>query len=178
VALFLVGNLGGKLAALECAALLQLTALLQFTLRRMTPTFAALAPLAVSLGWVPLGLPSDYYETNELPASFKGMRSDRNSLLAMNYSLCLLALPLLAALFLKVLAVRRPSNVHLPKAWKNALGTYMLYPLLFLAYGELAGLAISVRFFALEADAMVSVLVGCLFLIALVGYLIALYKQR
>ena len=34
--------------------------------------------------------------------------------------------------------------------WKNALGTFTFYGLFFLAYGEFALLALSVRFFKLE----------------------------
>jgi hypothetical protein len=50
---FLVGNFGAKLMALECMAVFQLAALLQFNVHNLTPTSAALQPLSYSLGFSP-----------------------------------------------------------------------------------------------------------------------------
>jgi len=58
---FVIGNLGAKIAALECVALFQLTSLLQLSLNNMSPTFAALRPLTFALGATPIYQSTTYY---------------------------------------------------------------------------------------------------------------------
>ena len=58
---FVVGNLGAKIAALECVALFQLTSLLQLSLNNMSPTFAAIRPLTFALGATPIYQSTTYY---------------------------------------------------------------------------------------------------------------------
>jgi hypothetical protein len=175
---FLAGNLGAKLAALESIAVFQLAALLQFNLSSMTPTFAALAPLAYSLGFTPLLAQPDqqYYEQEDLPANFKGQNSRRNGLLTLNFALVLLVVPLLVGVVLRVASARRPHVRLLAKAWRNSFGTYFFYSLLFLAYGELACLAIGARYLTADLDSIIGVTTGSAFAIVLGGYLIALEK--
>lgn len=52
--LFFLGYFGAKLIAIECIAVIQLSGMLLFSLKNMNPTMAALEPLSLSLGLVPL----------------------------------------------------------------------------------------------------------------------------
>ena len=60
--------------------------------------------------------------------------------------------------------------------WKNALGTFTFYGLFFLAYGEFALLALSVRFFKLETQAFLGISVGVVFFILMGAYVIMSHK--
>ena len=58
---FVLGNCGAKLAALEAVAVFQVSALLQFTLSEMSPTFDSLFPLSATLGITSFLTTSHYY---------------------------------------------------------------------------------------------------------------------
>jgi hypothetical protein len=103
----------------------------------MTPTFSALKPLEYSLGFTPFlfAQVGTYYEYEDLPPQFKAQDISRNGLMTLNLALSLVAVPLIASLFLRIASARRPNTRSLSKYWKNSLGTYTFYILLFLAYG-------------------------------------------
>jgi hypothetical protein len=84
--------------------------------------------------------------------------------------------PLLAGIVLRIVSARHKHIRLLAKAWRNSFGTYFFYNLLFLAYGELACLAISVRYMMTDTESLLGVAVGGSFAIVLGGYLIALQK--
>ena len=147
--LFVAGYFGAKLIAIECIAVVQLSAMLLFSLENMPPTFAALKPLTLSMGLTPL--PKDYvYEQSTLSPNFKFLLLNRDSLSCLNAFLALFVAPVIAAAVIKLLADRCFKEKQILQfAWKNALGTHAFYALLFLAYANFCYLFVDVAHFAL-----------------------------
>jgi len=68
--LYFVGYFGGKLIAIECLAVVQLSGMLLLALKNMKPAMAALYPLAVSMGLIPLST-GYIYEISDLHPNLK-----------------------------------------------------------------------------------------------------------
>jgi len=63
------------------------------------------------------------------------------------------------------------------RAWKYTLGSYTFYGLLFLAYGELASLAVSARYFQDDIECLIGLTIGIIFTILFVAWIIGLCKH-
>ena len=145
-----MGNLGAKLAALECISLFQLTALLRLSLNSMSPTFGSFRIFILTLGATPIYQPATYYEYTELPEYLKNIEINRNTFCFINYFLIFLILPFITGLILKCVALKissKPGTVMIHRSWQNTLGTFMLYPIVLLTYGFMLCLAVNLRYF-------------------------------
>ncbi len=87
----------------------------------------------------------------------------------------MIVIPLLLAVVLKILAgVACKDSILMQRVWKNSLGTYTFYGMLFLAYGYLSLLAIDAKYFSAETSCYIGISVGGTFLLTLIAYLIGL----
>ncbi len=109
----------------------------------MSPTFAALKPLTLSMGLTQI--PQDYvYEKSSLSPNFKFLLISRDSLSCLNGFLTLFIAPVLTAIVIKVLAYKFKEKQVLQYTWKNCLGTHAFYGLLFLAYSQFSYLFVDI----------------------------------
>ena len=145
--LFFVGYFGAKLVAIECLAVVQLSGMLLFSLKNMNPTVAALEPLSLSLGLVPL-IKGYKYEISNLSPHFKYLFLTNGLLDGQNVFLILVLVPMSLALVVKLLSDYKYKDKQLLKfVWKNSLGTFTFYGILMLAYGQFSYLAVNARQF-------------------------------
>ena len=92
-----------------------------------------------------------FFEYSTLPIQANNVFFSRNSFSSINLFWAVVIVPVLTALIIKMLThTKYKEKKMLIDGWKNALGTFTFYGLFFLAYGEFALLALSVRFFKLE----------------------------
>jgi len=86
-------------------------------------------------------------------------------------------IPLLTSLILKFLSKTVfKENYAIERSWKYALGTFSYYGMLFLAYGEFACFALSVRYFKADLSCFISIGVGAVFTIMLAVWVIVSMK--
>jgi hypothetical protein len=167
--LFLTGYFGCKLQSLECVAVVQLAALLLVTLKDLGSTYVGLRHLSFSLGIVVPSQEKYYHEDTSVPRYFRTIIPSSSTATIINGALLVVIVPVIASLVFKILSVtccKQTRRIH--RAWKYSLGTFTYYGILFLAYGELACLAISVRYFQSDIGSGISVLGGSVFAIILV----------
>ena len=62
------------------------------------------------------------------------------------------------------------------KAWKYSFGSFIFYGLLFLAYGELSCLFMNLRYFKSELSCGIGIMIGVIFAVMLVVWIIGLAK--
>jgi hypothetical protein len=155
-------------------AVVQLAALLLLTLQDLGPSYVGLSNLGFSLGMAVLSREKNYHEDTSVPANFRTLIPSNNTATLINGALIVVIVPALASLVFKILSVtccKEVRRVH--RAWKYSLGTFTFYGLLFLAYGELACLAISIKYFKSGMEGGIAVLGGALFAMILAVSMIA-----
>ena len=134
--LFAAGYFGAKLPALEGIAVVQLAALLLFTVDNTAPTYDGLKYLGWALGATTIFRKQYFYEDTQLPYTVRSQFDGTDSISTFNVFLGAVFVPLLMALVLKVLSVTvYKGRRRVEKAWKYSLGTFTFYGLMFLAYG-------------------------------------------
>ena len=174
--LFFVGYFGAKLVALECLAVIQLSGMLLFSLKNMNPTMAALEPLSLSLGLIPL-VKGYKYEISSLSPHFKYLFLTHGLLDGQNIFLLLVFVPMLAALVVKLLSDYKYKDKPLLKfVWKNCLGTFTFYGILMLAYGQFSYLAVNAKQFFSETDNFVTLSITVLFTLLVFVYIFGFCK--
>jgi hypothetical protein len=107
--LFFVGYFGAKLVAIECLAVIQLSGMLLFSFKNMNPSMAALQPLSLSLGLIPL-VEGYKYEISSLSPHFKYLFLTNGLLDGQNIFLVLVFVPMLTALIVKLLSDYKYKN--------------------------------------------------------------------
>ena len=143
----------------------------------MGPAFEGLRSLRLSMGLTPLSEGEYYYEDNSIPSHIVPVLSSRDSIGIINIFLLVLIVPLVTGLVLKILsATACEGHWAVQRAWKYSLGSFLFYGLLFLAYGQIASLALGLRHFEASVPAGMGLLAGALFLALLVLWGIATFK--
>lgn len=99
------------------------------------------------LGATPLARSSTYYEYTNLPQNVKYLEIDRNSLLYINIFCIIVVAPIITGLIIRCVAKKKPETKILVRAWKNSLGTFTFYQIVFLTYGFMLCLAVNARYF-------------------------------
>jgi hypothetical protein len=174
--LFFGGYLGGKLIAIECLAVVQLSGLLLLTQDNMPPTIAALKPLTVSMGLTPL-IQGFVYEDSSISPNFKYVLLNRNVLSCVNIFLLLFVVPVIGAIVVKIVAdTKYPGRLFPQYIWKNTLGTFSFYGLLFLAYSTFAYLVVDIYHFQGESADYFGIIVGTTFVAIIAVYIVAFFK--
>lgn len=174
--LFFVGYFGAKLVAIECIAVVQLSGMLLFSLKNMGPTMAALDPLSLSLGLIPL-VKSYKYELSSLEPHFKFLFLTDGLLDGQNICLVLVFLPMIGALVVKLLAdYKYTDNPLLRYAWKNCLGTFTFYGILMLTYGQFSYLAVNVKLLISQTANLITISITAFFAVLVVVYLVGFFK--
>jgi hypothetical protein len=172
--LFVVGYFGCKLQSLEGVAVAQLAALLLATLKDMGPTYVGLKNLSYTLGIAVLSRDKYYHEDTSVPANLRTIIPSSSPATRINFALIVIVVPVLAGLVFKILSVTCcKQSRRSRRAWKYSLGTFTYYGLLFLAYGELACLTVSLKYFQSNLEGGMAVLAGVVFTIILVVSVIA-----
>ena len=88
-----------------------------------------------------------------------------------------IVVPVLAGVIFKILSVTKYEGVRsVERAWKFSFGSFLFYGLLFLAYGELASLALNFRYFKTELSAIMGMIVGIVFAALFLIWVIASIK--
>jgi hypothetical protein len=146
--MFLAGYLGTKLISIECIAVIQLAAMLVFSLKNTNPVMAAMQSLSLSIGLT--CLPKDYkYEPSNLSPHMKLLMLSNNIFDCENISLMFLLCPLILALILKLLSEFKYKNKSSFKlAYKNSVGTFTFYAILLLAYGQVSYFVGNAKYFS------------------------------
>jgi hypothetical protein len=140
----------------------------------MSPLFVGLRGLGLSLGITDLTNSKDSDQSSTVPTHLRILISTSNTLSLISIALCVVLAPILVSLVFKVLSktVCR-DNRKVERAWKYSLGTFTFYGLLYLAYGEFACLAFSLKYFAPDLNSGMGVMAGGLFGLAMVVSVIA-----
>jgi len=147
------------------------------TLKETGPTYEGLLNLSYSLGLTTLFKTDNYYEDSELPTNIHPLLYASNPINLINILLIVLFGPLLIGLILKIVSSTiRKDSTHLQKAYKYSIGTYTYYGILFLAYGELACLAVNLRYFKAEMDYLMGIAIGVIFAAWLILWVITSVK--
>ncbi len=145
----------------------------------MIATFDSLFPLSLSLGITKLFFPSYRYESSDLPYWIKAQVNTQNLIHSINYFLLVIVLPILTGVVAKIISAKcLPENKVVEKIWKNCLGTYTYYGLLFLAYGQFSQLAVNSRYYGHSIEILASIGGGALFAVILIIYVIFSYKHH
>ena len=177
--LLAAGYFGSKLQSLEAIAVVQVTALLLLTVENTGPTYEGLSNLSYSLGVTALfGRENYYYEDSELPIHVRTLIQTSSSFQLINVFLMILMLPILTGMVLKILAKTvYKESVRVDKSWKYAIASFTYYGILFLAYGELACLALNIRYFKADMNCLISIGIGVIFTAMLTAWVIASAKH-
>jgi len=165
------------LVAIECLAVIQLSGMLLFSLKNMPPAMAALEPLSLSLGLIPL-VKGYKYEVSSLSPHFKYLFLTNGLLDGQNICLVLVFVPMLTALVVKLLSDYKYKDKKpiLRYVWKNSLGTFTFYGILMLAYGQFSYLAVNAKQFFSETDNFITLSITALFTLLVVVYIFGFCK--
>ena len=112
-----------------------------------------------------------------MPTHIKPVLSSNDSVSLINIFLLLIFVPIIVGVVFKILSVTKYEGVRsVDRTWKFSFGSFLYYGLLFLAYGELASLALNFRYFRTELSAIVGMIVGIVFAALLTVWVIASVK--
>ena len=97
-----------------------------------------------------------------MPIHIQPVLSSNDSISLINIFLLVIFVPIIVGIIFKILSVTKDEEEgrYIERAWKFSFGSFLYYGLLFLAYGELASLALNFRYFRTELSAIVGMIVG------------------
>ena len=113
-----------------------------------------------------------------MPTHIKPVLSSNDSISLINIFLLVIFVPIIVGIIFKILSVTKyeEEGRYIERAWKFSFGSFLYYGLLFLAYGELASLALNFRYFKAEVSAILGMIVGIVFAALLTIWVIASVK--
>ncbi len=175
--IFAAGYFGAKLPALEGIAVVQLAALLLFTVDNTAPTYEGLKYLGWALGATTIFRKQYFYEDTQLPYTVRSQFDANDSISTFNIFLSAILIPPLVAVVLKILSVTAfKSSLLMQRVWLNCLTTFTFYGLLFLSYGELCSTILNVKYLKTEMSGFVGLAIGSVILLLLIVYQICLCR--
>lgn len=175
--LYAAGYFGAKLQGLECVAVMQISALLLFTVDNTHPSYSGLKYLGWSLGATPFTRTEYFYEDTNIQYSTRSELANFNCISTFNIFLLVILIPLgLAPILKKLAGTSCLESGRYTNAWKYTLGSFTFYGLLFMAYGMFVSLGLNIRHFNPSIDSLIGLVVGIIFGIVFITYLVGLFK--
>lgn len=143
----------------------------------MSPCFGILKYLNLSLGFTAISQ-FFYEEYSSFPIHANPIFIGRSSLSSVNLFWLVLLGPFLVGVVLKILSLSKKYEkkrlVHYGARY--ALGSFTLYGLFFLAYGEFGSLALNLRYFEAENSSFISIVIGFLFALLMGVYVLLSHR--